>query len=237
MRPFMVLAVCELFGGRVEDVLPAAVSIEMIHSMSLVQDDLPCMDDDDMRRGRLACHKKYGEDMTVLACDALIFQAFEHIAVATPATVGRDKLVRVIAEIARCSGHAGLVGGQVRNPRSEAIRARVQSRVHRRPASLWHQVRLKLPLCVWRPQAIDLDSEGMDPKDVTLDTLKYIAINKSGMLFAASLVSSAILSGASESDIEALRRYAHKLGYAYQVDHLINLIYPSAKPCPGRAVH
>ena len=77
IRPILVMEFCRLCGGSPEDALPWACALEMIHTYSLIHDDLPCMDDDDMRRGRASCHKVYGEATALLAGDALLTLAFE----------------------------------------------------------------------------------------------------------------------------------------------------------------
>ncbi|CAM9223057.1 unnamed protein product, partial [Hapterophycus canaliculatus] len=80
VRPILTIAACEMFGGSMEAAMPTAVSTEMIHTMSLNHDDLPSMDDDDLRRGMPTCHVKYGEDIAILAGDALLSKSFEHCA-------------------------------------------------------------------------------------------------------------------------------------------------------------
>merc|ERR1740138_341911 len=80
IRPIMCIAACEMFGGREEVAMPTAVAIEMIHTMSLIHDDLPAMDNDDMRRGKPTNHVLYGEDIAILAGDALLSESFEHVA-------------------------------------------------------------------------------------------------------------------------------------------------------------
>ena len=83
LRPILCLTTCELMGGTVEMALPTACALEMIHTMSLIHDDLPAMDNDDYRRGQLTNHKVYGEDIAILAGDALLSYAFEHVATQT----------------------------------------------------------------------------------------------------------------------------------------------------------
>jgi geranylgeranyl diphosphate synthase type II len=120
LRPVLVLAACEAVGGDVEDVLPAACALEMIHTYSLIHDDLPAMDDDDLRRGRPTNHKVYGEANAILAGDALLTEAFRLLA--DPRAGGAcDPAVRlrVIEVIARCAGSQGMVGGQVVDMASE----------------------------------------------------------------------------------------------------------------------
>ncbi|GLC37689.1 Geranylgeranyl pyrophosphate synthase [Pleodorina starrii] len=118
VRPALCLAACELVGGDVRAALPAACAMEMVHTMSLIHDDLPSMDNDDFRRGRPTNHKVFGEDIAILSGDALLTFAFEHIARATHG-VSADRVLRVIIELGRASGAEGLVAGQVVDIQSE----------------------------------------------------------------------------------------------------------------------
>jgi geranylgeranyl diphosphate synthase type II len=114
LRPILVLAAAEAAGGQVEHALPAAAAIELIHTYSLIHDDLPAMDDDDFRRGRPTCHKVYGEALAILAGDALLTQAFILLS-GEPSSIRADAVarLRVINEIAQAAGSKGMVGGQV----------------------------------------------------------------------------------------------------------------------------
>jgi geranylgeranyl diphosphate synthase type II len=114
LRPILVLAAAEAAGGQVEHALPAAAAIELIHTYSLIHDDLPAMDDDDFRRGRPTCHKVYGEALAILAGDALLTQAFILLS-GEPSSLRADAVarLRVINEIAQAAGSRGMVGGQV----------------------------------------------------------------------------------------------------------------------------
>jgi geranylgeranyl diphosphate synthase, type II len=174
LRPILCLATCELVGGTIDMALPTACALEMIHTMSLIHDDLPAMDNDDYRRGKLTNHKVYGEDIAILAGDGLLAYAFEHIAVETK-NVPADRLLQVVARVGRAVGAAGLVGGQV----------------------------------------VDLESEGKT--DVSLETLTFIHRHKTGALLEASVVSGAILAGASDQDVHHLTRYAENIGLAFQI--------------------
>ncbi len=109
LRPLLTLATCRACGGAVETALPAAVAIEMIHSYSLAHDDLPAMDDDDLRRGRPTTHKVYGEAMAILAGDALQTRAFEVLA--RGPVPGATIAAQVVA-LAVAAGPAGMAGGQ-----------------------------------------------------------------------------------------------------------------------------
>ncbi|GCE65125.1 polyprenyl synthetase family protein [cyanobiont of Ornithocercus magnificus] len=118
LRPILCLAACELACGETELAVPTAVALEMIHTMSLIHDDLPAMDNDDLRRGRPTSHKVYGEAMAILAGDALLTQAFEMVALRSPG-VPADRLLKVVGELSRVAGAPGLVGGQVVDMESE----------------------------------------------------------------------------------------------------------------------
>jgi geranylgeranyl diphosphate synthase type II len=111
LRPVLTLAAAEACGGKVANALPAACAVECIHTYSLIHDDLPCMDDDDLRRGRPTSHKVFGEGIAVLAGDALLTVAFEILAKATPSR--RHPVARQILDLAVAAGSRWLVGGQV----------------------------------------------------------------------------------------------------------------------------
>jgi geranylgeranyl diphosphate synthase type II len=110
LRPVLCLSFCEAVGGEAETALPAAGAIEMIHTYSLIHDDLPCMDNDDYRRGRLTCHKVYGEDLATLAGDALQPAAFR---VLSQMKAPADRVLRCISILAGAAGEHGMVAGQV----------------------------------------------------------------------------------------------------------------------------
>ena len=110
IRPALTLAVCRLFGGREEDALPFACALEMVHTYSLIHDDLPCMDDDDFRRGRPTNHKVFGEANAVLAGDGLLTAAF---AVLAEAPLPPERICQGVTTLAQAAGPAGMVGGQV----------------------------------------------------------------------------------------------------------------------------
>ena len=115
VRPMLTLAFCELCGGQAERALPFACAIEMVHTYSLIHDDLPCMDDDDLRRGNPTNHKVYGESIALLAGDGLLTKAFE-IALSAE---DRHAAVQAATILAQCAGDAGMVGGQCADLTSE----------------------------------------------------------------------------------------------------------------------
>lgn len=110
IRPILVQAFCELCGGDAEASLPFAAAVEMVHTYSLIHDDLPCMDNDDFRRGKPTNHRIYGEATAVLAGDALLTAAFGELAKANLAAHQIVEAVRVLSE---CAGENGMVGGQI----------------------------------------------------------------------------------------------------------------------------
>jgi geranylgeranyl diphosphate synthase type II len=119
LRPALVLAAGEAFGARTGELMPAACAVEMIHTYSLIHDDLPAMDNDDLRRGRLTCHKAFGEAVAILAGDALLALAFQVLS--SPAATGNvERQIRVVREIASAAGTVdALVGGQIADIENE----------------------------------------------------------------------------------------------------------------------
>jgi len=110
LRPILCLASAEVVGGDIEPVLPAACALEMIHTYSLIHDDLPAMDNDDFRRGVPTNHKVFGEAIAILAGDALLTEAFEYFALSD---VSPDKVTEVIRVAVKAAGYRGMIGGQV----------------------------------------------------------------------------------------------------------------------------
>jgi geranylgeranyl diphosphate synthase, type II len=172
LRPVLCLAACELVGGTTNMAMPTACALEMIHTMSLIHDDLPSMDNDDYRRGIPTNHKVYGEAMAILAGDALLAYAFQVIA--QTEAVPAQRVLEVVRRLGLAASAMGLVGGQV----------------------------------------VDIESEG---KQISLETLQYIHEHKTGALLEISVVSGALLGGASPQQVELLSSYAHKVGLAFQI--------------------
>lgn len=111
IRPYLTLRFCELFGGKASDAMPYACAAEMIHTYSLIHDDLPCMDDDDMRRGKPSCHKKFGETVALLAGDALLTEAFT--AISANKALSPEKNAKAVLLLSVAAGANGMVGGQI----------------------------------------------------------------------------------------------------------------------------
>ncbi|MCX6897586.1 MAG: polyprenyl synthetase family protein [Verrucomicrobia bacterium] len=117
LRPILVLAACEAVGGKIKDALPSACAVEMVHTYSLIHDDLPAMDNDDFRRGKPTSHKVFGEGIAILAGDGLLTQAFEVIAQTRPQP--RYPIAKFVLELARAGGSLELIAGQVEDLEGE----------------------------------------------------------------------------------------------------------------------
>lgn len=184
IRPILCIETARLFSKNVAAAVTAGCAIEFIHTYSLIHDDLPALDNDDLRRGKPTCHKKFGEAMAILAGDALLTLAFETLA---RADVDPARRVRIIAEIGAAAGTVrGMVGGQV----------------------------------------ADLEAEGK-PVDAAL--LEYIHGSKTAALIRAGIVAGAIAAGATDADIERMRRFGDALGWEFQVvDDILDVQESSA---------
>lgn len=127
IRPVLLLEFCRVCGGDVEKALPFAVALEMIHTYSLIHDDLPCMDDDDMRRGMPSCHIKYGEEYALLAGDGLLTRAFGVIAQSALAKENPACAVEGVAVLSELAGVEGMIGGQTVDLKNEGRRASLET--------------------------------------------------------------------------------------------------------------
>ena len=112
IRPILCLASLEACGGDMAPAMPTACALELIHTYSLIHDDLPAMDNDDFRRGKPTSHKVFGEAMAILAGDALLTEAFVLLSHSEKVRLAAERRLAVIQEIARAAGIAGMVGGQ-----------------------------------------------------------------------------------------------------------------------------
>src|SRR5215510_8029161 len=150
LRPILVIAGAEAVGVRADADMPTACALELIHTYSLIHDDLPAMDDDDYRRGRLTSHKVFGDAIAILAGDALLTLAFKLVADNTALVSDPRVVCDVVAAIAEASGTFGMVGGQVVDIESEgkAITPETLEYIHRHKTaallrgSLWVGARL-----------------------------------------------------------------------------------------------
>ena len=122
IRGCLTLAMCELCGGEVQSALPLACAIEMVHAYSLIHDDLPCMDNDDLRRGKPSCHIRFGEGTALLAGDALLTHAFSAASDAYfNGTLPAETVLRCVNQLSRAAGVEGMIGGQVIDTAPEEV--------------------------------------------------------------------------------------------------------------------
>lgn len=191
LRPMLMEATYQMFGGEGKIIEPFMAAIEMIHTYSLVHDDLPAMDNDMYRRGKLTTHAVYGEAMGILAGDALLNYAYETAgkAFALAAEQAKlaaeeelgfavyDRVIRAYTLLAECAGVYGMVGGQV----------------------------------------VDVESDGEDAPEITKEKLDFIYDKKTGALLCASMGIGAILGGASQKEIDIILKVAKKVGLAFQI--------------------
>ena len=200
LRPILCLMATEACGGDCEIALPAACALEMVHTYSLIHDDLPAMDNDDIRRGKLTCHRAFDEATAILAGDGLLTLAFELLArEIKPESVA----LRCVAILGEASGTIGMVGGQM---------ADLQAGQHR------------------KNNIDNTHSNSVSKVTELLSTLESIHRRKTGALVTASLQIGAVIAGASELCVDALDRYGRALGLAFQiVDDLLDVQGEQAK--------
>jgi geranylgeranyl diphosphate synthase type II len=164
LRPILVIAGAEAVGGQADAVMPAACALELIHTYSLIHDDLPAMDDDDYRRGRLTNHKVFGEAVAILAGDALLTDAFRLLAENAARTSGEATLVRdVIVEVVEAAGTRGMVGGQVVDIESEGKTVTAETleyiHLHKTAALIRASLRVGAMLAGGRPDQLAVIGE------------------------------------------------------------------------------
>ncbi|MDF2503331.1 polyprenyl synthetase family protein [Clostridium sp.] len=172
VRPILHCITYEMYDKNYNRVMPIAGAIEMIHTYSLIHDDLPCMDNDDLRRGHPTNHKVFGDALAVLAGDGLLNEAM-NIMFDFCTDKGKDEL-SACKIISNSAGAEGMIGGQV----------------------------------------VDILSEG---KKISYETLSYMHRKKTGALIRASILSGAIIAGASDNDLDKLSSFGSKLGLAFQI--------------------
>ncbi len=176
LRPVMCLETARILGCDIKKVLPSACAIEMLHVQSLIHDDLPCMDNDDFRRGKPSNHKVFGEANAVLAGDALLTFAPQLI-IEKSTDLSATQIVRIIHEFTKFGGAYGLIAGQV----------------------------------------VDIESEGGKLVKSPEETLDFIHLNKTAVLFRLAVRIGAIAAGADDSVTNEFDVFAKKFGLAFQI--------------------
>ena len=210
LRPILLTATYELFGGDWREVLNAACALEMVHTYSLIHDDLPAMDDDDLRRGRPTSHIVFGEAMAVLAGDALLTHAFSVLY--DNSKVKGVKAVRVLEAagiLARRAGAGGMVSGQAGDLEAEGFL--------KRPVLSAHKTRsnTRLPLSSHESR---LQKDGAR-------LLDYIHLHKTSDLIMASVEMGAALAGAGRKDFKTLSDFAGAIGLCFQItDDVLDIV-------------
>ena len=189
LRPILVMLGAESFGLDFKKIESAVCAVEFLHTYSLIHDDLPAMDNDDLRRGKPTSHKKFGESAAILAGDALLTETFNLIA---KADVPADRIVKAIKMFASYSGYNGMIAGQAKDT---------------------------IEAGKWNKKNISLCKE----------KLEYIHIHKTSDLIKASLLLGAILAGAKDNDLKALKKYGHNIGIAFQIADDILDVYADKK--------
>ena len=179
LRPILSRMVAEIIGGDIESAMLVGNAIEMIHSYSLIHDDLPSMDNDEYRRGKLTNHRVYGTGVAILAGDGLLTYAFN---ILTKLNLPAEKIVKIIELISYSAGVQGMVGGQL----------------------------------------LDLEAEN---KEIGLTEMIEIHRAKTGALFKCSILAGAYCGDPTIEEINALEKYAEKLGLTFQiVDDILDVI-------------
>lgn len=191
-------------GARIlKTLMPCACAIEMVHAMSLIHDDLPCMDDDDLRRGKPTNHKVFGEALALLAGDALLMHAIDILIDKTPRSIDRAVVLNVALELARATGAKGMVAGQVEDLAFTGLSTGSAA------------------------QDPDRSSETLSTMShPTLDAaiIESIHRRKTGALIKFSVWSGAKLAGASQAQLQGLDRFGDILGLAFQItDDLLDV--------------
>ena len=174
LRPMLIRETYRLFDGKEEVVKPFMAGMEMIHTHSLIHDDLPALDDDDYRRGRLTTHKVYGEAMGVLSGVALLNYAYETMFQAFALTKEQDRVIHALRVVSQKTGIHGMLGGQ----------------------------------------SVDVENDG---KPLEKEMLDYIYRNKTSALIEASMMTGAILGGATEEETAIVEKAAKNIGLAFQI--------------------
>ncbi len=219
LRPMLVVMAAEACGGQREAALPAACAVEMVHAYSLIHDDLPAMDDDDLRRGRPTCHKKFGEALAILAGDALLALAFETLAEGVrPASTA----ARCCAALGHAAGPCQLVGGQADDilgklVDTDAANDRDSSRIPAETARIrgsgCRSTSISNAGLNSDPTAMSTD----EPGEETVALVESIHRRKTGGMIRVSVHLGGLVAGADDGQLAALDRFAGCLGLAFQI--------------------
>ena len=211
VRPILVMATAEAFGKKAADVLPAACAVEMLHTYSLIHDDLPCMDNDDLRRGKPTNHKVFGEDLALLAGDALLTYVFEVFAQnGKVKTIGAENTLNALLNFANCAGASGMVGGQTADVYAEGMGAD--------DAKSFRADKLRKTSKQLADKSLRYFMLPPTTAETTPETiLRYIHANKTGALSRGSVETGALLAGVKGADLKHIKTYANCIGLVFQI--------------------
>jgi geranylgeranyl diphosphate synthase type II len=189
LRPLLVLEGARLFDFDENFVMDSACAVEFVHAYSLVHDDLPAMDNDDLRRGRPTVHKKFGEAPAILCGDALLTESFNLM---VKSKSEPEKILKAVSILSHYCGYAGMIGGQVEDT---------------------------------------LETGSWDKKNASFlsKKIKSIQLKKTGALLSASLQIGAVLAGAANRQLNALKEYGFNIGCAFQIIDDILDVYADKK--------
>ena len=207
LRPLLVLLAAEACGGSIDAAMPAACAVEMVHAYSLIHDDLPAMDDDDLRRGRPTCHKAFDEATAILAGDALLTLAFETLAhgVKPPGVAAA-----CCAVLAKAAGPCGMVGGQADDVAAEKNGKN-------------DECGMMNDECERDRHASAIHPSSLNPHH-SLAALESMHRRKTGAMIRVSLRMGAMVAAGSSTQLEALDAYGQRLGLAFQIiDDLLDV--------------
>jgi len=212
IRPILAIAAAEAIGADVEPLRVAFAALELIHTYSLVHDDLPALDNDDLRRGRKTTHVVYGEAIGILTGDALLTEAFTWLARPVH-TISAERQLRAIAAIAQAIDSTGMIGGQVADLEASNVGPTLS-----RPRPTGESA-LREP----GPTGESALREPRPTGESALRQLQFIHRNKTGKLITASVLLGGLLGGATEDQLARLADYGRSLGLAFQiVDDLLD---------------
>ncbi len=223
VRPILLMATAEAFGKKAADVMPAACAVEMLHTYSLIHDDLPSMDNDSLRRGKPTNHKVFGEDLSLLAGDALLTYVFEVFAQnGKVKNIGAENTLTALLNFANCAGASGMVGGQVADVYAEGMGAQ--------DAQSTRADKLRKESKTLADKTLRYFMLPPTVKETTPENiLNYIHANKTGALIRGSVEAGALLAGAKGSDLKNIKKYANCIGLVFQIVDDILDVTASAK--------
>ena len=205
LRPVMCLESCRMFGGNIDDAVATACAIEMLHAQTLIHDDLPCMDNDMYRRGKLTNHMVFGEANAVLAGDALLSFA-PQIILKNSKGLGAEKLVKIMEEYFHAAGAFGVIAGQVVDIESEHWKI---GSYEDKKISYYNENNLPS-----YPPALQPSDEDFE---MLSSTLEYIHTHKTADLFKLALRTGAIIADATDEQLEEITEFGQCMGVAFQI--------------------